>query len=282
MKTSLTKRTFLSELRVLWAFTKREFVIYLRYPLDIVFDLLMEPFYIIDWMLIGLFYVGGTTSQNLLSITGTGDFISYLFLGGVLMSFGRGAVWTVASSLRREMMQGTLESCWITPISRFTILTGRVFMNFFWMIVFNLFTGVGIYLIFNPSWHLDWFALLLIFVLTMLSNYAFGLLMGGIVFVFKEVWSFRDIFVSVLWILSGATFPVEMLPTWAQSLSRLVPYYYSLRDFRAVVLSGAALPELTGDLTFLLLFAVVSLLTSYILFKRLERVALRAGTLGVY
>jgi ABC-2 type transport system permease protein len=180
------------------------------------------------------------------------------------------------------MRQGTLESCWITPISRFTILTGRVFMNFFWMIVFNLFTGVGIYLIFKPSWHLDWFALLLIFTLTMLSNYAFGLLMGGITFVFKEMWSFRDIFTSVLWILSGATFPVEMLPTWAQSLSSFVPYYYSLRDFRAVVLSGAALPELTGDLTFLLLFAVVSLLTSYALFKRMERVALRAGTLGLY
>lgn len=282
MKTSLTHRTLSSELRVLWAFTKREFVVYLRYPLDIVFDLLMEPFYIIDWMLIGLFYVGGTVSQNLLAIAGTGDFISYLFLGGVLMSFGRGAVWTVATSLRSEMRQGTLESCWITPISRFTILTGRVFMNFFWMIVFNLFTGVGIYLIFKPSWHLDWFALLLIFALTMLSNYAFGLLMGGITFVFKEMWSFRDIFTSVLWILSGATFPVEMLPTWAQSLSRLVPYYYSLRDFRAVVLSGAALPELTGDLTSLLLFAVVSLLTSYALFKRMERVALRAGTLGLY
>jgi len=282
MRTSLTNRTFLSELRVLWAFSKRELVVYTRYPLDIFFDLIMEPFYILDWMIIGLFYVGGLTSQNLLAIAGTGDYISYLFLGGVLMSFGRGAVWTVSNSLRVEMRQGTLESCWITPISRFTILTGRVLLNFFWMIVFNVFTGALVYLIFKPVWHFDWAALLLIFVLTMLSNYAFGLLMGGIVFVFKEVWSFRDIFTSILWILSGTTFPVEMLPAWAQSISRLVPYYYSLKDFRAIVLSGTALLDLTGDLTFLLLFAVVSLATSYVLFKRMERVALREGTLGLY
>jgi len=282
MRTSLTNRTFVSELRVLWAFSKRELVVYMRYPLDIFFDLIMEPFYILDWMIIGMFYVGGLTSQNLLTIAGTGDFISYLFLGGVLMGFARGAVWSAANSLRTEMRQGTLESCWITPIIRFTIMTGRILLNFFWMIVFDLFTGTLVYVIFKPVWHFDWAALFLIFVLTMLSNYAFGLLMGGIVFVFKEVWSFRDIFTSVLWILSGTTFPVEMLPAWAQSISQFVPYYYSLRDFRAVVINGVVLPELTSDLTFLLLFAVASLAASYALFKRMERVALREGTLGLY
>ncbi len=269
-------------MRVLWVFSKRELVIYMRYPLDIFFDLIMEPFYILDWMLIGLFYVGGSISQNLLAITGTGDFISYIFLGGVLMGFARGAVWSAANSLRMEMRQGTLESCWITPISRFTLLTGRVLLNFVWMIVFDLFTGALVYMFFKPVWHVDWAALLLIFALTMLSNYAFGLLMGGIVFVFKEVWSFRDIFTSILWILSGATFPIEVLPAWAQSLSRFVPYYYSLRNFRAVVINGAVLPDLTADLTFLSLFAVVSLVASYVLFRRMEHVALRAGTLGLY
>jgi len=282
MKPSLTRRTFLSELRVLWAFNVREFITYIRYPLDPIFDLINEPLYIINWLLIGLFYVGAPISQNLLTIAGTGDYISYLFLGGVLMSIGRGAVDTVGSSLRTEMRTGTLESCWIAPISRFTLLTGRIVLNLIFIMLFNLINGILIHVIFNPTWHLDWAALLLILVLTLVSNYSFGLLMGGIVVVFKEVWSFRQMFMSVLWILAGALFPVEVLPHWAQLLSYLVPYYYSLRDFRAVILKGATLLELSNDLFLLLLFSIVSLVLSYTLFKRLERVAKRRGTIGLY
>jgi len=282
LRESLTRRTLTSELKVLLAFNRREFLNYVRYPLNPVFDLLMEPLYFVNWLLIGLFYVGVPTSANLMTLAGTGDYISYLFLGGVLMSFARGAVDTVGNSLRTEMRTGTLESCWIAPISRFTLLTGRIILNLVFMAAFNLLSGLLIYAIFNPVWNLDWTTLFLILILTLLSNYSFGILMGGVVVIFKEIWSFRQLFMSALWVLAGASFPVEVLPVWAQSLSRVVPYYYSLKDFRAVVLKGSTLSELSGDLLLLLVFSAVSMMLSYALFKRLERIAKRKGTLGLY
>jgi len=206
-----------------------------------------------------MFYVRGPISRNLLTMAGTGDYVSYLYLGGVLMTFARTAVDTIGNSLRVEMNRGTLESCWIAPISRFTMLTGRIIMNLIYVILANLFTAVLIHFAFQPTWHIDWTTILFIMFLALLSNYSFGILMGGIIIVFREAWSIFQIFTSILWILAGASFPIEILPSWAQSLSSIVPYYYSLRDFRAAVLRGATLFELTGDMLLLLVFSVVSL-----------------------
>jgi len=48
MKTSLTRRTFLSELRVLWAFNVREFITYIRYTFNPIFDIITEPLYVLN------------------------------------------------------------------------------------------------------------------------------------------------------------------------------------------------------------------------------------------
>ena len=71
--------------------------------------------------------------------------------------------------------------------------------------------------------------------------------------------------------LGGALTPFETLPSWAQSIAPLVPTYWSVRAFEAVILGGAGLSEVTVELAALAVFAAVFGTLAYILFDEDER-----------
>ena len=71
--------------------------------------------------------------------------------------------------------------------------------------------------------------------------------------------------------LGGALTPFETLPSWAQSIAPLVPTYWSVRAFEAVILGGAGLSGVTVELAALAVFAAVFGTLAYILFDEDER-----------
>ncbi len=63
--------------------------------------------------------------------------------------------------------------------------------------------------------------------------------------------SFFTILPTIL--LSGFMFPFAGMPGWAQALGTLIPATHCLRQTRKVMLKGAALPDIAGDMTAILL-----------------------------
>jgi len=226
-------------------------------------------------------FVGAYYSTELSRLTGIGDFVSYWVLGGLMVAYGGTSLSTIAGSLRQEMREGTLESCWMAPISRFVLLTNRMLLNLLWVTVHNAITMPLVFLIYKPAWNPDWVSIMIILLLTILSNYSFGMLIGGVTIVSKNSTQIQAILAEVLMIFSAYQFPLAVLGEWSV-LSNFVPYYYSIRAFRAVVLQNATFQMIIPDLVFLTLFSTVFLALSYVVFKRLESVAKRRGNLGFY
>jgi len=278
---SLCRRSFWSELRVVWAFSRINLLVYSRYPLNPFFDSIWTMTNIFQLVFTGVMFVGAYYSTELSRLTGIGDFVSYWVLGGLVMTYGGITLSTIAGSLRQEMQQGTLESCWMAPIRRFVLLTNRILLNLLWVTVFNTINVFVVFLIFKPVWNPDWFSIIIILLLTILSNYSFGILMGGLTVVSKNSGQILGVWSEVLMILSAYQFPIAVLGEWSV-LSNFVPYYYSIRAFRAVVLQNATFQMIIPDLVFLTLFSTVFLALSYAVFKRLESVAKRRGSLGFY
>ncbi len=59
--------------------------------------------------------------------------------------------------------------------------------------------------------------------------------------------SFFSILPTVL--LSGFMFPFAGMPGWAQAIGTVIPATHFLRLVRKVMLKGAGLPDITGDMT---------------------------------
>lgn len=83
-------------------------------------------------------------------------------------------------------------------------------------------------------------------------------------------------------ILGGAYFPIDVMPTWLQKISFLIPVTYSLDALRLTILKGATIAAVARPLSILAIIAVVLLPVSAAIFAATVRKGMREGTLTQY
>jgi ABC-2 type transport system permease protein len=84
---------------------------------------------------------------------------------------------------------------------------------------------------------------------------------------------------SLLLLISGVYYSVEVLPEWMQVLSRFSPFTYVLEGVRGALIEGTPVSELTHLLWPLVVMAVVFIPLGIWVFGRAERYAKRTGKL---
>jgi ABC-2 type transport system permease protein len=78
----------------------------------------------------------------------------------------------------------------------------------------------------------------------------------------------------------GITFPVAMLPLWAQLWAKLMPPTYIVDDIRRVLLRGDSLADVAGDIALVLSLAALTAILAMAVFRYMETSARRSGMLG--
>jgi ABC-2 type transport system permease protein len=84
---------------------------------------------------------------------------------------------------------------------------------------------------------------------------------------------------SLLLLVSGVYYSVEILPDWMQLLARFSPATYILDGVRRGLIDGTPVTSLVGDLWPLLVMAVVFIPLGVRVFGLAERYAKRTGKL---
>jgi ABC-2 type transport system permease protein len=73
---------------------------------------------------------------------------------------------------------------------------------------------------------------------------------------------------TVLYFPSGAVYPQQGFPAWMQVIAVADPFTYAVHAFKSLLLKNTGFVAITYDLTFLMIFSVVSLGAATALFKR--------------
>ena len=73
---------------------------------------------------------------------------------------------------------------------------------------------------------------------------------------------------TLLFFPSGAVYPINGFPKWMKVISGVDPFTYAVHAFKALLLKNTPLFAIAGDLTYLALFAVFSMLFATWLFPR--------------
>jgi len=83
-------------------------------------------------------------------------------------------------------------------------------------------------------------------------------------------------------LVSGVYFPLEVLPEWCRTIGYLLPQTYANDAARMALLSGASImnPLIIGDLSRLIISAIITVPIGIFLFKRSLRKAEKDGTLS--
>ena len=157
-------------------------------------------------------------------------------------------VMITAVAIVRETEKGTMEALIATPVRPAEVMLGKiipyVFVGYVQTIVFLL----AAWLLFDVPFTGSRFAFFLGFNLYIIVNLALGFLISTAAKSQMQAMqiSFFTILPTIL--LSGFMFPFAGMPAWAQALGTAIPATHFLRLTRKVMLKGATITDISGDM----------------------------------
>jgi ABC-2 type transport system permease protein len=236
-----------AELKAIWESYIKDWKIEFAYPVSFIRQLISPLVFLLPFLLYGIALVGGRYSQNLEQLVGTGDVVTFIFTGYMLMGFIGTAVWAMGFSIRRERWFGTLEAIYVTPSSRLGQVLGMALHSTVHQALGTIIQFIVIYLTFGLALKIEGILPALgIFALMMLALYGFGIVISALGLMLKEGWVVSDALYSIMTILSPVAYPLAVLPTVAQQASYIFPTAPALIGMRSFLIENYR-PEVVGN-----------------------------------
>lgn len=270
----------LHELAKLPAFLRRDLLVAWSYRLAFVSEwgsLLLQA--------LMFYFVGKLVAPSAIPDYGgePATYMEFVAVGIALTAFVQLALSRVGSGLRSEQVYGTLESLLSTPTSTMTIQLGTVFYDLLYIPVrtalFLAFAALAFGLHFDLDGILPALVVLLAFIPFV---WGLGVANAGFLLTFRRGGGVSGFVVTVMALFSGAFFPLDVLPRWAQSTAELNPISVAVEGMREPLLGGGGWSGVGGDLLVLVPLAAASLALGIAAFRLALRREKRRGSLGLY
>lgn len=273
-------RILLGEARKLPAFVRRDFLTAWSYRMAFFSDIVS---------LVGqglLFYfLGLMVDESKLPSYG-GENVSYLQFAAVGMAlsvFVQFGLQRVAAAVRAEQLMGTLESLLTSPTATPTIQVGSVAFDLVYLplrlVLFLASLTIAFGLAFETSGILPAAVVLLAFLPFV---WGLGVASAAMMLTFRRGGGLIGLGVVGLGLISGAYFPVTLLPGWLEATSGANPIALAIEGMREALLGGAGWSGVGPALAVLAPLSVVSLALGVTAFRLALRRERRIGTVGQY
>jgi len=272
-----------ADIRAFLAAARKELRQQRRYP-TLFLGLLFWPVLLpASWVLMGQAY-SGNDPQALAAFAeraGSTNVAGFVFVGYAMYMWLSSLLWGSGTALRQEQVRGSLEAVFVTPASRLVPLFGPGVATLIPMAATFVVMGVALWLLFGvvPPMGAVLQAAVVV-VLGVPALYAIGTLFAASVLRFGEVAPIVQLIRGMFVLACGITFPVAMLPLWAQVWAWLMPPTYIVEDLRRVLLQGAGLGDVAPHIAIVLTIAMLTALLAIGVFRFLETSARRSGMLG--
>ena len=283
--TTLTQRSVVSELRALLIMARKEWIIFTRYPSWVIAFIIWPVIFPLGAIFTAKALSGPDEASlpAFAALAGTTDYVAFIIIGLLIYMWLNITLWDVGFQLRNEQMRGTLESNWLCPTWRFSILLGPSLTKLGTSLFFLILGVVEYRLIFGVRLIQGNLALiLLVLVLVIPSIYGIGVAFGSLVIRFKEANAMVFLVRGIFMIFTGASYPLAVLPAWMKGVAAWLPLTYAIKSIRDVSLQGATLVDILPELQMLAMFALIVPSAGYLIFRFTERRARRTGALGQY
>ena len=261
--------TVAHELKASYAFIERNFFLTRRYW---------------GWELAFLVYsVAGALSISLIGADqGSPRLLLTLIVGAIFWNYLSVVFSWIAETIAVERWEGTLEYTMMAPIHRSTQLLGSVLYAMLYGLVHTAAILVVLVLFF-PQLELGQANLATVGAFMLLGSFSFvgiGMMAAILPLLYVERGDqMTYVLQSVILLVSGVYYSVEILPPWMQVFSYLSPATYVLDGVRRGLIEGTPVTALLGDVWPLIVMGALLIPGGLWAFGRAERYAKRTGKL---
>ena len=254
---------------------QKDFRSYIRQPAWVVGELVSTPL----WF---FFFALGVTLFAPTTTTATSESgVSFFLLGFVFIILFGTSVWGVGQTVRNEQTAGTLEQFFLAPANRVTLILGRWARVFMTDIVIIGYTTLLLYLIGGGLVTLlDPVLFLLGFGFFELGLVGFGLFMAALTLKIKSYNTISNLIFFGYMILTGALFPISVIPTPFRYVCMAIPFTYFIDLMRHAALATPLILPLGIEFAAAVLLAISMLAVGFLVFNWVEQDARSSGSIA--
>ena len=117
-----TQVNWQSHLRAVSAIAWKNWLHFIRYPLNALFSVLQPLIWLTPVYFLGQSFRSEAGNVGFAAYTGIEDYMSFIIIGSMLSSYVSSVFWGMGFALKNEMDSGVMESNWLTPVPRFAFL----------------------------------------------------------------------------------------------------------------------------------------------------------------
>ena len=269
----------MSEAReVVAAFVRRDWTVARSYPIPLAVEAIGAAF-----NLVLFFYLSRLVADAALASHERlpRDYFGFVVVGLALYGWLLEGLASFPARVRDGQATGSLEALLATPARLSLIVVGSVTYDLLRVTVLTavMLAGAAIFFSFRPEVRPELALILVAGPSSLLLFQALGVIVGAFTIVFKQAAGAVAIAAGAIALLSGAYFPVSLLPAAIRALANLSPLKWALDVMRPLVLGGT-IP--IGELALLSGSALVLAPLSLCLFARALDRARMQGTVGQY
>jgi ABC-2 type transport system permease protein len=256
------------ELRASYAFVERNFNLSKRYW---------------GWEIAWLIYsVAGALAVSLIGRDQHNEkLLVVLVIGTIFWNYLSLVFEFIAETVQWERWEGTLEYTFMAPVRRYTQMIGSTLYAVAYGLVHTVVVLVVLALFFELDLtHANFGTGAIFMLLGSVSFIGIGIMTAILPLMYVERGAqMTFVLQSVLLLISGVYYSIDILPGWMQVLSRFSPATYVLDGVRRGLIDGVGIGPLLGDVWPLLLMGIVFIPLGMWAFARAERYAKRTGKL---
>ena len=272
----ILKPRWLVEMVAVWGYVQRNYFLTKRYFM---------------WEVVWLVYI----TANAMAITfigagvedvsgtqvDTAHLMTFLMVGALIWSYLSVLFDVISETVSWERWEGTIEYTFMSPSSRVTHLLGMgIYAVVYGIAQIAIMFGVVILFFELDLSEANYVGALLVLAICSVSLVGFGIVAAVLPLLSPEKGQQVSYIVSSLLLLvSGVYYPVDVLPGWMQAIATVSPVTYALDGSRAALLEGAGAAQLWEDIWPLVIMGAIFVPLGLWIFHIGESYAKRTGKL---
>ncbi len=211
-----------------------------------------------------------------------GNYFGFVIVGLASVYVISSAIGAIPGALGGSIGSGTFESLTVTRTSLPVILIGMSGYPMLQSLLRATLLLVGAAVLgVDVAWSMIPVAAVIV-ALSIVAYGSIGLFAAALVLVFRTSGPLISLVITGSGLLGGVYYSTAVIPGWIQALSSLVPLTYALRATRMLLLGGAPVSAVGGDVALLALIGAAGLASGSVALAFALRYARSAGTLSQY
>ena len=201
-------------------------------------------------------------------VTEGGSYVEFVIPGLLMMTMISSVMTGLPRAIAYEKDIGTMNGFLAAPISRFSIIGGKALGRIVRGFIQGILSLILAIVLFRINVYGNLLSIFAILFLGVFSFVGLGIVLTSVAEDEETASMIIMTLTLPMMFLSGIFFPIEMMPSFMQTISRWLPFTYAVDAMRRVMVFGATLGNVYTDVLVMLAFGIATLIIAIPVFER--------------